>query len=155
MGDIVFVKPCLFKGRIEAETWSGLKKYYEMMEREVQVEKQDTDHHRRQDQDDQQPGAGEDSVDKKPRRTRPDSSVTKQRFVASNSASLGSNEGSGLQVGHQTLTVALLVIITILLMTTMALFKLASAISALSDRLGAMEQLLDRCLDQSLSKPTL
>jgi hypothetical protein len=40
MGDIVFVKPCLFKGRIETESWSGLKKYYEMMEREVQLEKQ-------------------------------------------------------------------------------------------------------------------
>ena len=33
--DIEFVKPCLFKGRIEAEAWSGLKKYYDMVDKEV------------------------------------------------------------------------------------------------------------------------
>jgi len=37
IADIVFVKPCLFKSKIETEGWSGLKKYYEMVEKEIQV----------------------------------------------------------------------------------------------------------------------
>ncbi len=34
VASIEFVKPCLFKGRIEAETWSGMKKYYDMVDKE-------------------------------------------------------------------------------------------------------------------------
>ena len=39
VADIEFVKPCLFRGRIESETWGGLKKYYEVMEKEIQTER--------------------------------------------------------------------------------------------------------------------
>jgi len=34
--EIEFIKPCLFKGRVESETWSGMKKYYEIVELEIQ-----------------------------------------------------------------------------------------------------------------------
>ena len=36
LADIEWVKPCLFKGRVESETWSGMKKYYEIVELEIQ-----------------------------------------------------------------------------------------------------------------------
>ena len=36
MADIEWVKPCLFKGRVESEAWSGMKKYYEIVELEIQ-----------------------------------------------------------------------------------------------------------------------
>ena len=51
VAEIEFVKPCLFRGRIESETWGGLKKYYEIMEKEIQTER---DLRRRQLQQHQQ-----------------------------------------------------------------------------------------------------
>ena len=39
IADIVWEKPCLLKSRIETETMSGTKKYYEVFERELYTEK--------------------------------------------------------------------------------------------------------------------
>ncbi len=49
--NIEFLKPCLFRGRIESEAWGGLKKYYEIMEKEIQTER---DIRRRTEQQEQQ-----------------------------------------------------------------------------------------------------
>ena len=37
--DITWDKPCLMKSKIETETVSGMKKYYEVFEREIMTEK--------------------------------------------------------------------------------------------------------------------
>jgi hypothetical protein len=136
---------------------SGLKKYYEMMEREVQLEKQDHDHVRHQGEDpqQQQQGSSQDSIDSKSKRkiSGPTSAKTRATFISPNYASPDPGEGSGFFLSQQSLTVALLVILVTLCMITLALFKLASAIAALSDRLGTIEHLLERytliCLDPS------
>ncbi len=39
MANLVWEKPCLFKAKIETETLSGIKKYYETFEAELQTEK--------------------------------------------------------------------------------------------------------------------
>lgn len=36
---LTWEKPCLFKSKIETETWSGMKKFYEDYEMELQTEK--------------------------------------------------------------------------------------------------------------------
>ena len=147
VGDIVFVKVCLFKSRIETETWSGLKKYYEMLEREVQLEKMD--HEQRQ----QSP----DSIDNKPRQKNPKSTRIRSETISARETSPIPRNGTSLLLGENTLSIALPLIILTLFVITLALFKLASAIAALSDRLGTIEQLLERyavvCLDPSFKLP--
>ena len=61
---------------------------------------------------------------------------------------------SSLILGEQTMSLAFLLVILTLMIITLALFKLAGAIAALSDRLGTIEELLERyalvCLDPSM-----
>jgi hypothetical protein len=147
IGDIVFVKPCLFKGRIETETWSGLKKYYEMMEREVQTEKKESEPKQN----------NLDATDNRSRTRNRASSGTKMRSESnlpkSMSAEIPKSESS-LVLGEQTLSLAFLLVILTLMVITLALFKLAAAIATLSERLGTIEELLERyalvCLDPSM-----
>ncbi len=39
IAEVIWEKPCLFKSKIETETLSGIKKYYEIFEKELQTEK--------------------------------------------------------------------------------------------------------------------
>ncbi len=48
VAEIEFLKPCLFRGRIESEAWSGMKKYYDLVDKEVQLER---DLHEERDED--------------------------------------------------------------------------------------------------------
>ena len=39
VADVIWDKPCLLRSRIETESFSGLKKYYEIFEKELYTEK--------------------------------------------------------------------------------------------------------------------
>jgi len=151
IGDIVFVKPCLFKGRIETESWSGLKKYYEMMEREVQLE-------RKPDRETTNSPDAIDNTGAQVPTSRRSGSGNKVRTADSGltktSPELERKSDSSLVLGEQTLSFAFLLVILTLMIITLALFKLASAIATLSERLGTIEELLERyaliCLDPAM-----
>jgi hypothetical protein len=42
VADVIWDKPCLLRSRIETESFSGLKKYYEIFEKELHTEKANT-----------------------------------------------------------------------------------------------------------------
>ena len=42
VADVKWDKPCLLRSRIETESFSGLKKYYEIFEKELHTEKANT-----------------------------------------------------------------------------------------------------------------
>jgi len=152
--DIEFVKPCLFKGRIEAEAWSGLKKYYDMVDKEVRLERDSIL------PDDTDPNAATDEGGKK----RLKEMRNYQRMVSMNQqllrqASMSqSDEGDGgdvttisraseVLVGYfspETILAAFAIIITTLLLMTMAMYKLSSTVMVLEERVHRLESVLDR-----------
>ena len=38
IAEVIWEKPCLLKGKVETETMSGTKKYYEVFEKELYTE---------------------------------------------------------------------------------------------------------------------
>ena len=129
-----------------------------MMEREVQLEKKDSD-------DSQESRL--DTVDNNSRTQH--STTLRNNYSHTNGNIANSKAGSpamssqnsdirksdsSLILGEQTLSLAFLLVILTLMIITLALFKLAGAIAALSDRLGTIEELLERyalvCLDPSM-----
>jgi hypothetical protein len=137
---------------------SGLKKYYEMMEREVQLEKKDSS------------DSQETRMDTVDNNSRTRHNPTLRSNYANSNGGIANNGKSGLPavsqnsdnrrsessliLGEQTMSLAFLLVILTLMIITLALFKLAGAISALSERLGTIEELLERyalvCLDPNM-----
>lgn len=124
--NIIFDKPCLFKSRIESESWSGLKKYYEVVEQEAQLEKTDQLAELVQAKDTKN---SLNQMIKSPASERPDKSLGLSR--------------SRLWFHEHTIMAAFLLVILTLLVITLALFKLATAIASLSERLNSLETLLE------------
>ena len=156
VADIEFVKPCLFRGRIESEAWSGLKKYYEIVEKEVQLEKSYV-----YDEQDAAPAvvghpeyfAEHDNTKAKwvkeslnrrlhhhgSNHSLPRSTVSAHspELVTVAPARLGG-------VSQEVIMLAFLLVILTLLMVTLALFKLNGAMTLMDERLNRIEELLER-----------
>lgn len=122
VADIEFVKPCLFKGRIESEAWSGMKKYYELVEIEVQLEK-------KQDQ-------SEVEDDEELVMVRKSQSLDRRLL-------LNSESGLNIMTSQPVFIAALVMIVLTLFMLTLALFKLNSALVQIDQRLAKVEQIIE------------
>ncbi|TRY76208.1 hypothetical protein TCAL_05682 [Tigriopus californicus] len=133
VADIEFVKPCLFKGRIESEAWSGMKKYYEIVDKEVQLEKEYIDY---RDSNENLTSSNakllKDSLNRR---------ILKESHYSAHSGGLLPNQP---HMSHEVILLAFFLIILILFMITLAMFKLNTAIGLLDQRLSRIEELLER-----------
>jgi len=131
VADVEFIKPCLFRGRIESETWSGLKKYYEMVEQEVQTERD----------------IGASTEEAAPTaETAPVSKNLKEDFNRSRRA-LDLPTVAHVIPGENVFTFPLslavvLLMLVILFFLTLATFKLTWALGALEERVETLEAAL-------------
>jgi len=136
VADIEFLKPCLFRGRIESEAWSGMKKYYEVVEKEVQTERDI--------------GAEAATVKAADPTSETNSSKTfKDNYnrtkVASSSvtAQPGPAPFMDTSAPHSWASMAtILLVLAILFILTLAMFKMSSALSRLDERITELETLL-------------
>lgn len=169
VADIEFVKPCLFKARIESESWSGMKKYYEVMDKEILTER------------DMKGSAGggenggvaalEDSglaaatagpADPRSGPKYLKESYNRQRLMRDGGEG-PARGGAGWTAAHpaggeheaapaasasaagmsqEALSCALLLIIATLLLLTVAMFKMNSALTRLDERMDRLDQIL-------------
>ena len=148
IASIDFVKPCLFQGRIESEAWSGLKKYYDLVDQEVQMEKDLLNKDRKdrgsasnllENCDDLEAEIGGMGYSNGRRSKR---ALTRDRSVG-----LASQAGSeryersnlGLLQYPELVAMAFLLTLMILTMITWAMFKMSNAIAILNERLDRIE----------------
>ena len=142
IADIEFVKPCLFKGRIESEAWSGLKKYYDVVTHEVQLERDPF-------------LLGEDNMEPHNINGISYSKLLKENYNYKRMSSR-SNPGSCHQCNskketgnpvyfsQEVMMVAFVMVILVLIMLTVALFKMNATIANLDERLLRVEETLER-----------
>jgi hypothetical protein len=103
----------------------------------------------------QDPKSGQDALDSRKKPQAPSAPASRTRASSSKpSPTDDPRPAVGLVYGEQTLTLAFSLVILTLMVITLAMFKLASAIATLSERLGNVEELLERyalvCLDPEL-----
>lgn len=158
VADIEFVKPCLFKGRIEAESWSGLKKYYEVVDKEVQLEKTSNEDEEDEElieveddngEDGEKGEAGVEDVTEVHANT---SRFIRRRRKAhygdaqttNHSSSNGQPPGGGFVISTELGLLVLFMTLVTLALTTMVMFKMNSAISLLDERMAQLEETSER-----------
>lgn len=148
VADIEFVKPCLFRGRIESEAWSGLKKYYEIVEKEVQLEKsfvydeQDAGHPEFFSEHDTKSKRMKESLNRRLLHGSNHSLPRPATGIVYDNVALPPVRGGGMS--QEVIMLAFLLVILTLLMVTMALFKLNEAMTLMDTRLNRIEELLER-----------
>ena len=153
VADIEFLKPCLFRGRIEAEAWSGMKKYYDVMDKEVRLEK------------DLSPG-GEPSIisGSTSGLTASSASLGRRNIMAEGRRRTMSERRSCEDLGrtthvpmtettphyqesgirHDAMLLAFLMVIVVMVLLTLAMFKMNAALSALDQRLERIERIVEK-----------
>ena len=140
VADIEFLKPCIFKGRIENETWSSLKKYYEIVEKELESYGANVA---------DQTGDSNNNIPDNATNADPKYSVTKGHDGQ------GANDNSSrhgyhmedfatlkerYQYRENVLSLAFILLLVTMLFVTLAMFKLSSTMSLLNDRMNQIEQ---------------
>lgn len=139
--DVEFVKACIVKGRVETETYNNLKKYYEVMEKELRAEE------------------GAKIIDKNvveatnngslpnrkhaSRRAPPENQNIHPTSTASRTEPSPDDitilrERS--QYRENLLTCACILLLVTMVFTTLAMYKLSSTISLLSEKMNQIEQ---------------
>merc|ERR1712086_1078638 len=178
VADVKWDKPCLLRSRIETESFSGLKKYYEIFETELHTEKAITEkaslleasrHHQEKGSKSSNSQNSNNSNRKTaqnksehvttaqsqqhPRtikissRNPTSSSATKTQKTRQIDSSKGvmqqqQQQRRTLSFNETSVLIAFILVILTLLIITMAMFKLAGSIGALSERLYTLEDLL-------------
>ena len=122
LADIVWEKPCLIKSRIETETMSGTKKYYEVFEKELCSE-----------------------IQQKTERSR--RSMTLKKTIEQQTSSIGKDhqctpEADTFQMKRHNMFLAFILITFTLFLLTFAMFKLLDSLLLLSNRIQNLEQRL-------------
>ena len=138
--DIEWVKACLMKGKIETETYNNLKKYYEVVEKELQYEegvRARSKHVGEAVNNVSQPARKHTS-----RRAAPDTpthNVTPSPLREQNPDELTLLRDR-FQYRENLLTCACILLLITMVFTTLAMYKLSSTISLLNDRMSQLEQ---------------
>lgn len=140
VADIEFVKPCIFKGRIENETWSSLKKYYETVEKELESDGANIAG---------QIGDTNNNIPDNATRADPKHSSHKGHEgqpVNDNSLGRGYNMEDldtlrqGYRYRENVLSLAFILLLVTMLFVTLAMFKLSSTMSLLNERMNQIEE---------------
>ena len=118
LADIVWEKPCLIQSRIETETMSGTKKYYEVFEKELCSEVQKTD---------------QKSLEVQKESIEPQTSIVNKNRLTTEET---------LPMKRHNLFWAFILITFTLLMLTFAMFQLLDSVLLLSNRIENLEQRL-------------
>ena len=127
LADIVWEKPCLIESRIETETMSGTKKYYEVFEKELCSEvKQKTE-------------------------SRRSMTTLKTKTIEQQTINQFPPELETFQMKRHNMFLAFILITFTLFLLTFAMFKLLDSLVVLSNRIQNLEQrLLEQNCAQSL-----
>ena len=145
--DIEFVKACLMKGKIETETKENLKRYYEVVEKEMHSEEGVRERSR----------SGKESATKHAskhvitnrkhtnRKVAPDIPNNTHSTVSNPARSEPCPEDITVlreryQYRENLLTCACILLLITMVFTTLAMYKLSSTISILSERMNQIEQ---------------
>ena len=138
--DIEWVKACLMKGRIETETFNNLKKYYEVVEKELQSEegvRGRSKHVGEANNNNSAPPRKHAS-----RRVAPDTPST--NLTSTPIREHNPDELTLLrerfQYRENLLTCACILLLITMVFTTLAMYKLSSTISLLNERMNQLEQ---------------
>ena len=118
LADIVWEKPCLIQSRIETETMSGTKKYYEVFEKELCSEVQKTD---------------QKSLEVQKESIEPQTSIANKNQLTTEET---------LPMKRHNLFWAFILITFTLFMLTFAMFQLLDSLLLLSNRIENLEQRL-------------
>ena len=132
--DVEFVKPCLFKSKIESESWSGMKKYYELVEVEVQLEKNPVDEAEEKDVK-----RIKDNYNRKvatPNGNAASSTINNVKTSITNEAGILSNP--------QMTNMAFVLVLMAMAFLTLAMYKMSSALYRMEERLARVEAIMDR-----------
>lgn len=133
--ELVWEKPCILKSKIETETLSGTKKYYETFEKEllkilVEPEKIPS-----------KSGKKSKNGLKKLMHSKKVEEAKKVDIKPKEKKSEKSQD-KNLKFDETSVLVAFILVILTLLIITLAMFKLAGSIASLSERLYALEDIL-------------
>ena len=132
MADIEWVKPCLFKGRVESEAWSGMKKYYEIVELEIQdLHAQSFNMGSSPAKTKSKPEVAEEPAVRTKAKKTPAPAVTPKTAVVSPS---GSDAMTRIGV-----TLVVVFVLTTMCAITFAMFKMTGTVELLSERVLLLE----------------
>jgi len=124
IANVVWDKQTILKSKIETETINGMKKYYDVVEKELI------------------------SSISEPVTEKSKSQLNRNGLLRSLSTTQSTAQRKKRPVysfDERTILVAFILVIVTLLIITIAMFKLAGSIASLSDRLLTLEYLLERC----------
>ena len=146
MADIEWVKPCLFKGRVESEAWSGMKKYYEIVELEIQDLHAQSFNMGSTPSKSKQPQASASTADEpavKSKSKKMLHAADKGGLTGVNprtSASTNLQRNSASEVAARIgLTLVVVFILTTMCAITFAMFKMTGTVELLSERVLMLE----------------
>jgi len=161
LADIEWVKPCLFKGRVESETWSGMKKYYEIVELEIQ----DLHAQSFRPVPPNPPIQAEEQqrAESKPRKKK-DAPGAPTAGTRQSQALVGGGGGRGLtgetqqpQQQQSTATMVGLTLVVLFVLTTMcaitfAMFKMTGTVELLSERVLMLENTINELKETAANR---
>ena len=145
--DIEFLKACLMKGKIETETKDNLKTYYGIVEKELQSEEGVRERCRASGESAKKHTGKQVLTNRKHtnRKMAPDIPNNAHPTVSNPARSAPSQEDIEVlreryQYRENLLTCACILLLITMVFTTLAMYKLSSTISILSERMNQIEQ---------------
>ena len=148
LADIEWVKPCLFKGRVESEVWSGMKKYYEIVELEIQ------DLHAQSFNMGSSPAKQSKSkqaevVAEEPAAVRKSKKTLQAAAAAIPRAGVRGGQDDNVVATRVGLTLVVVFVLTTMCAITFAMFKMTGTVELLSERVLLLENTISESFHQT------